>query len=69
MDALSVTPPESASLASAEYLVISIHGPPSPLVPGDTGTDIRSINSSAANEDRGGSGGSRRSEEGPAGTW
>ncbi|XP_058210666.1 uncharacterized protein LOC131323064 [Rhododendron vialii] len=55
MDALSVTPPESASPASAEHLVISIHGPPSPLVPGDTGTDIRSINSSAENEDRGGS--------------
>ncbi|KAI8558310.1 hypothetical protein RHMOL_Rhmol04G0081200 [Rhododendron molle] len=55
MNALSVTPPESASPASAEHLVISIHGPPSPLVPGDTGTNIRSTNSSAANEDRGGS--------------
>ncbi|XP_058210668.1 uncharacterized protein LOC131323065 isoform X2 [Rhododendron vialii] len=54
MDALSVTPPESASPATAEHLVISIRGPASPLVPGDTGTDIRSINSSAGNEDRGG---------------
>ncbi|KAG5551770.1 hypothetical protein RHGRI_010000 [Rhododendron griersonianum] len=54
MDALCVTPPESASLATAEHLVISIHGPASPPVPGDTITDIRSINSSSGNEDRGG---------------
>ncbi|XP_058211460.1 uncharacterized protein LOC131323626 [Rhododendron vialii] len=53
MEALSVTPPESASPATAEHLTVIDDGPSSPPVPENTGTETQSI-SSAADEGKGG---------------
>ncbi|KAE9456174.1 hypothetical protein C3L33_11924, partial [Rhododendron williamsianum] len=53
MEALSVTPPESASPATAEHLIVIDDGPSSPPVPENTGTETQSI-SSAADEGKGG---------------
>ncbi|KAI8558318.1 hypothetical protein RHMOL_Rhmol04G0082000 [Rhododendron molle] len=53
MEALCVTPPESASPATADHLIVIDDGPSSPPVPENTGTETQSI-SSAADEGKGG---------------